>query len=336
MANRNTSPANQYLRGLIAKHQKSSHRQIARVAYKTHPELWTNVDACQTMVRYLRGAQGGRSRKYATHTDRENYKPTSGVLPLPKPLTHFNKWVAVCFDGPLRALVLSDIHLPYHDGTALEIALERGEQDKVNFILLNGDTFDFYGISRWEKDPRKRDFPGEIQIGKDFLAHLRSRFPKAKIVFKWGNHDERWDIHFKQKAPELLGIPEFELETIFQFDRLKIQSVKEMRPIKLGELHLIHGHEYRFPIANPVNAARGFFLRTGLSCIGGHLHQTSQHSQKRMDDHVVTCWSTGCLCDLHPDYAPLNQWNHGFARVDIDKNGAYDVRNLRIIHGKAY
>ncbi len=330
------TPGNLFLKELLASNPELSNFQAAKLAYKKHPELWATLDSCNCMVRYLRGAMGNRTRRFQAHGTGQDRVRRNGVLPLPKPLTHFNKWAAVSFDGPIRALVLSDIHLPYHDKRALNIALKKGEKDKVNFILLNGDTFDFYGISRWEKDPRKRDFPGEIQIGKDFLAHLRSRFPKAKIVFKWGNHDERWDIHFKQKAPELLGIPEFELESIFQFDRLKIQSVKEMRPIKLGELHIIHGHEYRFPIANPVNAARGFFLRTGLSCIGGHLHQTSQHSQKRMDDHVVTCWSTGCLCDLHPDYAPLNQWNHGFARVDIDKNGAYDVRNLRIIHGKAY
>lgn len=330
------SPGREYLEALLPNHKNTSSHAVARMAYKTHPELWKNPESCRSMVRVIRGELGKFHRKYATPGTGQDRVKRNGVIPLPKPLTHFNRWSAVEFNGPLRALILSDIHIPYYDPVALEAALMRGEQDKVNVILLNGDTFDFYGISRWEKDPRKRNFAGEVEMGKQFLQHLRQRFSRAKIVFKWGNHDERWDNHFRQKAPELLGIPEFEMENIFQFDKLRIQSVKEMRPIKLGELYVIHGHEYKFAISNPVNAARGFFLRSGVSCLGGHLHQTSQHSQKRMDSHVVTCWSSGCLCDLHPDYSPLNQWNHGFVRVDIDKEGAYDVKNLRIIHGKAY
>ena len=50
----------------------------------------------------------------------------------------------------------------------------------------------------------------------------------------------------------------------------------------------------------------------------------------------MACWSTGCLCDLHPRYMPLNKWNHGFAIVDLDTAGGFSVRNFRIIDGKVY
>lgn len=51
---------------------------------------------------------------------------------------------------------------------------------------------------------------------------------------------------------------------------------------------------------------------------------------------VTGTWSTGCLCDLHPDYAPLNKWNHGFAFVEVFNGGKFEVQNLFISDGKVY
>jgi hypothetical protein len=42
------------------------------------------------------------------------------------------------------------------------------------------------------------------------------------------------------------------------------------------------------------------------------------------------CWSTGCLCDLTPEYARVNRWNWGFATVTVDTAGSFDVDNYRI------
>jgi hypothetical protein len=109
-----------------------------------------------------------------------------------------------------------------------------------------------------------------------------------------------------------------------------------MRPIKAGKLHIIHGHEYKFNISNPVNPARGFYMRAKTHVIGSHLHQSSQHSAKALDGNVISTWSTGCLCGLHPRYKPLNDWNHGFAIVAIDQRGGFEVDNKRVMNGKAW
>lgn len=37
------------------------------------------------------------------------------------------------------------------------------------------------------------------------------------------------------------------------------------------------------------------------------------------------------MCDLAPDYARLNKWNHGFALVEVRDDGEFDVENLRIV-----
>jgi len=42
----------------------------------------------------------------------------------------------------------------------------------------------------------------------------------------------------------------------------------------------------------------------------------------------------GCLCELHPAYAPINKWSHGGAFVALWKNGDFEVTNKRILHGR--
>ncbi len=61
-------------------------------------------------------------------------------------------------------LIIGDIHVPYHNIPALTLALKYGLENGVNTILLNGDIIDFYAISRFEKDPRKRNFGHEVLI----------------------------------------------------------------------------------------------------------------------------------------------------------------------------
>ena len=64
----------------------------------------------------------------------------------------------------------------------------------------------------------------------------------------------------------------------------------------------------------------------------GHHHQTSEHTETTLDGRTVTCWSTGCLSELHPDYARVNRWNHGFAFVETHRD-QFTVSNKRIRNG---
>lgn len=195
---------------------------------------------------------------------------------------------------------------------------------------------DNFAISRWEKDPRQRDFKNEIDTTKKFFHALREAFPKTRIVWKAGNHELRYQQYMRLKSPELLGIGDFELPKIAGASEHGIVYFDDNRPMKLGKLWVIHGHEYKFAISNPVNPARGLFLRAKVSALCGHLHQSSSHSEKDMADHIVSCWSTGCLCDLRPEYAPFNKWNHGAAFVEVSSDGAFSVNNFRIIDGKVF
>jgi len=233
-----------------------------------------------------------------------------------------------------RVLLLSDIHLPYHDKKALKLALNYGIENNMDAIYLNGDVLDFYGISNFVKDRRKRDMSEELEMGRNFLKMLRENFD-GPIFYKWGNHEDRWEKFLMINAPELLGISDFELSSILRFGEFGIQEVKSKQIAYFGKLAVMHGHEFGRATFSPVNAARGLYMKSKESCIVGHHHQTSEHTEKSLSNDVVTTWSMGCLSGLNPDYHSYgNKYNHGFAFVKVGKDGNYHVQNIRIIDGK--
>ena len=231
-------------------------------------------------------------------------------------------------------LLLSDIHVPYHNITALTAALKYGLEHEVNTILLNGDIIDFYAISRFEKDPRKRNFGHEVLMTRQFLETLRKLFPNAAIYYKCGNHDVRYDHYIMRNAPDLLGMDEFSFESLMHLDKLDITFIPDKQIIHAGKLTILHGHELGASVFSPVNIARGLFLRAKDSALCGHHHQASEHSEPNINGKLTTCWSVACLCELHPDYLPINKHHHGFAHITVADTGDFDVSNYRIVNGK--
>jgi len=137
------------------------------------------------------------------------------------------------------------------------------------------------------------------------------------------------------KAPELLGVQEFELQHLLGLNERGIDLIGDKRIIKANDLNIVHGHEFGQSIFSPVNVARGLFLRGKVSAMQGHNHSVSEHTESNMNGDIVTTWSLGCLCELNPAYLPINKWSHGFAMVDLSDNGKdFHVRNYRIHKGK--
>jgi predicted phosphodiesterase len=308
---------------------------LAKALYRKHPDIWVSLDSARTAVRLVRGVRGKNNLNSAVP---ELMKRGYAGQPMPKmPESRVKEWLPLEVKAS-RTLVLSDIHVPFHDGVALAAAVAWGMKRKPDVVLLNGDALDFFSISRWLRDPRTIRLSEEIKSAIQFFEWMRAKFPKARMIWKHGNHEERYEHFLWQKAPELLDIPKFDTAEMFELGRLGIELVKEQRIIMLGKLPALHGHELPKGMTNPVNQARGQFLRTMECGIAGHGHRTSEHAEASslVERRLVTNWSTGCLCDLHPEYARVNKWNHGFALVETDKDGAFSVENKRIHHGKVW
>jgi len=233
-------------------------------------------------------------------------------------------------------LVIGDIHVPYHNIPALTAVLKEGQRRGCRIVILNGDTLDFYRLSRFQKDPSRRNVKGELDRAAQLLDVIDELFPNARKIWKDGNHDERFAHYLQNNAPELYSIvaEKASLPQLLEFDERGWEYVTDKRPIYLGDLPLIHGHEYPTPVLGPVNAARGLFLRTKECAMVNHHHQTSEHTETSIKGKMITTWSLGCLCELHPEYARFNKWNHGAATVDLSPDDSFSVHNFRIHEGK--
>lgn len=310
---------------------------LARLIYKDNKEVFKTVDSVRSLIRVARGQSGKRAEVSTTHkTEKAEHAIALGISnPFGLPDSDEDTWDAfVMPKAATRILLLSDIHVPYHNIEAVTKAIEYGKQKKVNSIIFNGDTIDFYGLSRYEKDPRKRRFSEEMELARQLLNVFRKEFDGVPFYFKLGNHEERYEAYLRTKAPELLGTAEFTLDTLLKFGELGCTLIQDKRIIKAGKLNILHGHEFGNSTFSPVNPARGYYMRAKASVICGHNHQTSEHSENNLEGKVVSTWSTGCLCEMHPQYMPINKWNHGFAYVEVFEDGTYEVDNLKIINGK--
>lgn len=308
---------------------------LAKKIYKENSQCFTNVESVRSLVRKYRGQMGKFQREITK--DQSNYRESFDVNVFdgfPEEIRSFDDWSTYPIEDK-RWLVLCDLHIPYYDRKSLEIALRYGHDEQVTGIVLLGDIADFYWGSRWEKDPRKRDMAKERDALLQFLETLRKIFPKIQIIYKLGNHEERLERYLRIKAPELLNLELLSFESIIEADRFEIDVVDDRRLMKCGHLYMIHGHEFGQRIYNPVNPARGLFLRGNEIAICGHFHQTSQHTSKTMGDNIISCWSVGCMSELHPEYIPINNWNHGFAIIDSTK-GEFVVHNKKVIKGRIY
>lgn len=311
---------------------------IAKKIYSENKEVFSNLEACRCLIRYWRSNAGDSHRKSVSDKTyaRENGGSGDYNYPIPESIDQIVDWKIFKLQNVKNVLILPDMQIPFHDSKAIECTLKYGKDNGADCIVFNGDTLDVYCLSKFNKDPRLRHLAEERDIALRILDAIRERFPDAKIIFNMGNHEERLESYMWHKADELYGIKEFEIEKLYKFDEFEIEINKNKQPIKLGHLFIIHGHEFGSGISVPVNPARTFYLKAKTCVIGSHYHVQSEHSVKDLNQKVIASWPTGCLCDLHPKYRPLNEWSHGFAFIRMTDTMNFKVDNLKIIDNEVY
>lgn len=236
--------------------------------------------------------------------------------------------------GERRVLVLSDIHIPFHDVDAIEAAVDWAKREKgVTDILINGDLCDFYQLSSFTRDPKERSVVEELTMAAELVGEVARHFKGAEVHLKLGNHEQRFTRYIQTKAPDLSGLESLTLEAVFAHHVPGVNIVEDWRVMKLGRLVVVHGHEVGRGSGGQ-HPAKWLQQKAQRSALCGHFHRTDEWTTKDALGQVRTSWSVGCLCNLEPDYLPRNQWNHGAALVDVDKAGEFHVRNVRISGGR--
>lgn len=316
-----------------------ANRTLARKVVDENPELFEGnykrqVDQARSMIRYIRGANGKKHRKNAMKEFvRDEMKPSEYMK------NYMDKGETTAQppwklpDHHKKMLVMGDTHFPFHDMDAINSTIDYAIGKGIDGIYLNGDIMDCYKSSNWLKDPRRRDLDEELFMTREFLEGLTGL--GVPVYYKLGNHEKRWDTYLLQNAPEMHKVDQFRLWNVLKLEDLGIEVIKDRQRSQFGSLNVIHGHEFGRSFFNPVNPARGLFLRAKTSTLTHHYHQTSAHHENNLNNKQTACFSVGCLCSLEPEYRPyaFTKWNLGFAIVEVEGQ-MFKVDNHRIVDGR--
>lgn len=322
-------------RELIKRFPKSNNLTLAKKLYEDNGLLFNSVESARDAIRHARNAHGKESRQHNSNPEifrTPEQIEQARLNPYGLPESHAEKWEPIPFPVKRgRGLIIADSHIPYHRIEPINISFDWAKENKyIDFVYFDGDMQDNLDLSRFEKDPRNRTFKQELEDVGKFLDSIASHFPNAKIIYKKSNHEYRLERFLRIKAPQLFDLADFIWSEYLHIRERGVIVIPHDIYTTIGKLSILHGDE--IPITSSVNAARGTYLRTKECTLVAHGHRTSEHSEITLNGTLVTTWSIGCLCDLHPKWMRVNQWNWGCAGLEVDGDD-FEIENKRIFKG---
>jgi len=224
-----------------------------------------------------------------------------------------------------RALVIGDLHIPFEDQRAVELAIGVADAFRPDIVFLNGDILDCWLISRFTKNPaleRENNLHAEFARGRALFSNLRKRFPLAQIKWIFGNHEYRWARYIADNARELHGLKGMTLAE--QLDCAAhgvevIDSGNKENSYLWGKLLI--GHFDRIS-KHSAYTAKLLLDDKSISLIQNHTHRGGS-SFRRLYDRDIVGYENFCLCDRSPNYVDRPNWNLGFSLVYKDRDSDF-------------
>ena len=224
-----------------------------------------------------------------------------------------------------KVLVLSDIHVPFHDENALRVAMEFKKDFKPDIVIALGDWLDAEAASTFAKDPSDCDFCEEIEICNELIDRFEPNY------FLEGNHEQR--LRRPNIAPEFRRL--LDPRKLLHLHRRGITwvpySSHPKHLLRIGKMTFIHGFSAALAAGRKEAAAFGCVVH-------GHTHRIAT-VQVPHATNKLTAFNIGCLCDLNPGYMDTkgpNGWAHGFGYGYFYKSGHFTFNTARLIGDKCH
>ncbi len=241
-------------------------------------------------------------------------------------------------------LAVQDFHIPYHDKHVLNnILYPLVENIRFSGIIIAGDLFDCYSLSRFDKnDHRLSSFQAELDEGISILHGFKERSPRCRRKFLLGNHEERL-------AKQLLTHPQFGRLRALEWRNLLPEektgfTVIDKAVCMVGKVAVGHGDVARM---HSGASARCLYQKWGTNLLIGHCHRMADFSVTNMrgTDRAI---ENGHVCDPEQldytgvDKGKIQNWQQGFSIIYYRANGWFDIRPVHIndgrciVEGRAY
>ncbi|MFO0447708.1 MAG: metallophosphoesterase [Planctomyces sp.] len=194
-------------------------------------------------------------------------------------------------------LVLPDMHSPWINWAAVNMAHKWAKKHKPDLVVQLGDLADQKAWSRWPTDPDDPSPHSEFEAFIQDMHKLNKMFPKMHILT--GNHD----LRLRSRAAES-KVPGRMLKTIQDVLPFKgwvwhlDPRDKLIVPTARGKILFVHGDEDG---GTPIQKA----VQLGVNICQGHTHRCSVVTRQTLDKFV---WGMECghLMDVESkaaDYA---------------------------------
>lgn len=175
-------------------------------------------------------------------------------------------------------LVVPDLHVPFHDCGFVALTTKLVKLLQPDHVVQLGDMNDFFQISRFSKDPERRETIYEdLQTSSKILDDWQAAAPfNCRFHLVEGNHEYRLSRFSNERAPQLSKM----IKSIPEVYRLSERNKKQNKgmwtwhPIipwnscAIGDVVFTHGHYFN------THAAAGNLQKYPCKkLITGHTHR---------------------------------------------------------------
>jgi predicted phosphodiesterase len=246
-------------------------------------------------------------------------------------------------DPTWKILTISDMHLPFVNKHVIEHALENHSDART--LVINGDIFDGYLVSKWPKD-KQILLQWEYRIAVKWIEFFAGIFPNVVLVA--GNHDQRSLKYFSSHvdpmvnfltSPDMLGRlsrgydfdEDGNFEKIHNFSNVHYDGGLTNWYTLLGKTLFVHplkGFSTQLGKTSD-KFAKHFLDREDFQCmVMAHTHQQFRGFRKQR-----LLLEQGCCCiPMEYEVAGHGMYDSqvfGYATVEMDNEGNVDFDRSR-------
>jgi predicted phosphodiesterase len=233
-----------------------------------------------------------------------------------------------------RWIVISDVHRPFHNqklwNKLLQLINDMGSS--LYGIVIAGDYLDLYTLGSYNNESLANlsniTLQDEYLDGLQGIDEINSAFKGAKKLFLFGNHEDRYFRHIKEKDNAKYGGALINpIEALYLHERGWITKTDwQSDYFTLGKhLDIVHG------VYTSIHAAKAHLDKTQHSVMFGHTHRVQCFHQGNR-----AAFNIGGLYDIKSkgfNYMPRFQrqlWANGFALVNVTDNGDFYVEQVNV------
>lgn len=247
-------------------------------------------------------------------------------------------------------LVASDFHDIDCDPFVLEVFLDTAKRLQPDVIVLNGDIYDCYDSSKFDKDIRELKIKERFDFVKDRIFRvLRNSCPNSQIDLILGNHEWRIVNLLAMKTPNirviLSDVMGLTLAHFFGLDEFKINLVCKVDLAAFTEADRNKELRKNFRVYYDCFVVGHLKDKSaGMSGTSGHTHRPNMETFTNLAMGKCSWTETGCIGHTVGSYVlGRDQWTNSFmiAHIDTIKKSVTPEHilipaNTAIVHGIRY